>query len=153
MALDLTPDEKLYGKANFTEVTGDLTRRNFMKSMVVAGGAVAVAGAAGYFGYQKLDGKPVKAALIGGGDEGGVLVGEHNPEFLEFVAVCDIRPSNMKRVFEGEGKDSLRKGLKHHYGADCEQRIHKYTDYKEMLEKEKDVEGVVIATPLVSHAP
>src|SRR5213078_4922411 len=122
MALDLTPDEKLYGKANFTEVTGDLTRRNFMKSMVVAGGAVAVAGAAGYFGYQKLGGKPVKAALIGGGDEGGVLIGEHNPEFLEFVAVCDIRPTNMKRIFDGDPKVALRKGFKKIYGADCDKK-------------------------------
>src|SRR5436309_819358 len=120
MALDLSPEEKLYGKANFNEVTGDLTRRGFMKSLVVAGGAVAVAGAAGYYGYQKLGGKPVKAALIGGGDEGGVLIGEHNPEFLEFVAVCDIRPSNMARIFKGEGENSLRKGFRHHYGKDCD---------------------------------
>src|SRR4051812_31019122 len=158
MALDLTPDEKLYGRANFHEVTGDLTRRGFMKSMVVAGGAVAVAGAAGYYGYQKLGGKPVKAALIGGGDEGGVLIGEHNPEFLEFVAVSDIRPSNMKRIFEGEGVNTLRKGFKHHYGKDCEQDgsahyIRKFDDYKKMLDEVKDIEAVVIATPLVSHAP
>jgi predicted dehydrogenase len=43
--------------------------------------------------------------------------------------------------------------LKFHYGQDCEKSIRKYTDYKEMLEKEKDIEAVVIATPLVSHAP
>jgi predicted dehydrogenase len=158
MALDLTPEEKLYGRANFTQVTDDLTRRGFMKSLAVAGGAVAVAGAAGYFGYQKLGGKPVKAALIGGGDEGGVLVGEHNPEYLQFVAVCDIRPSNMKRIFEGEGVATLRKGFKHHYGNDCDKEgsahyIRKYDDYKKMLDQEKDIEAVVIATPLVSHAP
>jgi predicted dehydrogenase len=158
MALDLTPEEKLYGKANFTQVADDLTRRGFMKSLVVAGGAVAVAGAAGYFGYQKLGGKPVKAALIGGGDEGGVLIGEHNPEFLEFVAVCDIRPSNMRRIFKGEGEHSLRKGFVYHYGKDCEKEgsphyIRKYDDYKKMLAEEKEVEVVVIATPLFSHAP
>jgi predicted dehydrogenase len=153
MALDLTPDQKSLGKANFHDVSGELTRRGFMKSLVVAGGAVAVAAPAAYFGYQRLDGKPVKAALIGGGDEGGVLVGEHNPEFLEFVAVCDIRPTNMKRIFDGEGPSSLRKGLKHHYGANCDQSIRKYTDYKEMLAREPEVEAVVIATPLISHAP
>ena len=102
MALDLTPDQRELGKANFRDVSGELTRRGFMKSMVAAGGAVAVAGAAGYFGYQKMDGKPVKAAVIGTGDEGGVLIGDHNPEFNEFVAVCDIRPTNLKRIFEGE---------------------------------------------------
>jgi predicted dehydrogenase len=158
MAVNLTPDERLYGKANFADVAGDLTRRGFMKSMVVAGGAVAVAGAAGYYGYKKLGGKPVKAALIGGGDEGGVLLGEHNPEYLEFVAVCDIRPSNMRRIFEGDGGNSLRKGLNRIYGADCGKEgsphyVRKYEDYKKMLAEEKDIEVVVIATPLVSHAP
>ncbi len=153
MALDLTPEQKELGRANFTATTGELTRRGFMKSMVLAGGAVAVAAPATYFGYQKLTGKPVKAALIGGGDEGGVLVGEHNPAFLEFVAVADIRPSNMKRIFDGDPKVPLRKGLKFHYGQDCDKHIKKYTDYKEMLANEKEVEAVVVATPLISHAP
>src|SRR3954464_14228695 len=158
MALAPTPHENLCGGATFHEAPGALPRRGFMKSMVVAGGAVAVAGAAGYYGYQKLGGKPVKAALIGGGDEGGVLIGEHNPEFLEFVAVCDIRPSNMKRIFEGEGANTLRKGFKHHYGKDCEKEgsahyIRKFDDYKKMLDEVKEIEAVVIATPLVSHAP
>src|SRR5205085_2750478 len=137
---------------NFTQVTDDLTRRGFMKSLVVAGGAVAVAGAAGYFGYQKLGGKPVKAALIGGGDEGGVLVGEHNPEFLEFVAVCDIRPSNMKRIFEGDPKVALRKGFNKVYGKNEAAKIKKYDDYRRMLEENSDVEAVVIALPLHLHA-
>src|SRR5262245_14896470 len=158
MALDITPEQRELGKATFRDVTGDLTRRGFMKSMAATAGAVAVVSPAVYFGFKQFDGKPVKAALIGGGDEGGVLVGEHNPNFLEFVAVCDIRPSNMKRVFDGEGATTLRKGLKYHYGKDCDKEggthhIRQYTDYKEMLDKEKDVEAVVIATPLVSHAP
>jgi predicted dehydrogenase len=153
MALDLTPEEKLMGRANFQEVSGDLTRRGFMKSLVVAGGAVAVAGAAGYFGYQNFEGKPIKAAIIGTGDEGGVLIGEHNPAYLEIVAICDIRPTSRNRAYEGDAGSSLRKGLKHHYGADCRNKIRQYSDYKEMLEKEKEIEAVVIATPLFTHAP
>jgi predicted dehydrogenase len=153
MALNLTDDQKALGKANFAEATGELTRRGFMKSMVVAGGAVAVAGPAAYFGYQSLRGKPVKAAIIGTGDEGGVLVGEHNPEFLEIIAVCDIRPTNVQRIFKGEGPTSLRKGLMHHYGADCEKSIKYFSDYRKMLAEVKDIEAVVIATPLISHAP
>lgn len=153
MALDLTSEQKALGRANFTEVSNELTRRGFMKSMAVAGGAIAVASSAGYFGYQRLSGRPVRAAVIGTGDEGGVLVGEHNPDYVEIVAVCDIRPSNIKRVFDGEGKEALRKGLKYHYGNDCGQRIRSYSDYREMLANEKDVEAVIIATPLISHAP
>src|SRR5437764_4707107 len=136
MAIDLTPEQRQTGVDNYVRTTDGMTRRGFLKSMAVAGAAVVPASAAVYFGYESLHGRPVKAALIGGGDEGGVLVGEHNPEFLEFVAVCDIRPTNMKRIFEGDKDVPLRKGLKYHYGKDCDKSIRKYTDYKEMLEKE-----------------
>src|SRR5262249_46928324 len=83
------------------------------------------------------------------GDEGGVLIGEHNPEFLEIVAVCDIRPTNMERIFAGE-PTGPRKGLKKVYGTSA-QDIAKCTDYQEML-KDPDIEAVVIALPLHLHA-
>lgn len=71
-----------------------------MKSLA-AGAAVVPLAASVYFGYKSIQGNAVKAALIGTGDEGGVLVGEHNPEYLQFIAVCDIRPSNLRRIFDG----------------------------------------------------
>src|SRR3954454_8902689 len=102
MALDLTQEQKQTGRENFTTATNDLTRRGFMKSMAAAGAVVPVS-AAVYFGYKEwTKGKPVRAALIGCGDEGGVLASEHNPEFLQIVAVSDIRPYNMERIFEGD---------------------------------------------------
>src|SRR5579864_1784458 len=111
MAIDLTPEQRETGKENFARTAEGLTRRGFMKS-IVAGAAVVPVSAALYFGYKSLQGKPVKAAIIGCGDEGGVLVGEHNPEYLEFVACCDIRPSNFRRIFEGDPKAiALRKGF------------------------------------------
>src|SRR3954463_13852733 len=101
MAIDLTPAERETGKKNFQGVVGslydsnadvkELNRRQFMKGALAAAAVVPV-GAAAYFGYRKLEGGAVKAGLIGGGDEGGVLVGEHNPEFVEFIGVADIRP-------------------------------------------------------------
>ena len=100
MAIDLTPEQKEIGKANFNRMVGHYgqSRRDFMKGLL-AGTAVLPVAAAGYYGYSKLHGSPVKAGLIGAGDEGGVLVGEHNPEYLEFIAYSDIRPSNQKRIF------------------------------------------------------
>src|SRR5262245_19471955 len=103
-----------------------------------------------------MKGKPVKAALIGCGDEGGVLMGDHDPKFLEFVALCDIRPYNRRRIIEGEPSPSPRKGYKAMYGKDQAESVakdHIYTDFKEMLDKEKDLEAVVIAVPLHLHAP
>jgi predicted dehydrogenase len=156
MALDLTQEQKEVGKANFNRTVGELgmNRRDFMKGMLAAGAVLPVSAAA-YYGYNfsKVEGKPVRAALIGGGDEGGVLVGEHNPKYLEFVAVCDIRPFNQERIFKGE-ETGVRKGFNRIYGNDAKQKIKQFTDYKEMLnDSSLDIEAVVIALPLFLHAP
>ncbi len=148
MAIDLNPKQKETGKANFQQVTGDLTRRGFMKSMGV-GASVAAVSPLVYFGYKSI-GKPVKAALIGGGDEGGILVGAHNPDFLKFVAVADIRPYNRERIMKGDPKVPLRPGFNKLYGPESKD-IAVYDDYKKILDN-KDIEAVVIATPLSTHA-
>ena len=173
MALDLTPEQKATGKANFEQATGDLARAGKMNSMAVGGvpadpkkpdrrdflraglaaGAVVPVSAAVYYGYQSWKGnKAVKMAMIGTGDEGGVLIGDHNPEFNEFVAVCEIRPTNMKRIFEGE-PNGPRKGLNKIYGKDSAAKIAKYDNLDSLLaDKAKlGLEAVVIATPLNTH--
>jgi predicted dehydrogenase len=172
MALDLTPEQKAIGKHNFDQAAGELARDGRMKSVVVGGtpdpnhpdrrdflkagiaaGAVIPLSAAVYYGYDSWRGnKAVRTALIGTGDEGGVLVGDHNPEFNEIVAVCDIRPTNLKRIFDGE-PSGPRKGLNKIYGKDEAAKIEQYTDYKQLLaDKDKlGLEAVIIATPLFTH--
>ncbi|HMO37499.1 MAG TPA: Gfo/Idh/MocA family oxidoreductase, partial [Gemmatales bacterium] len=120
-----------------------------MKGVLAAGGAVPV-GAAAYFGYKKLEGGAVKAGLIGSGDEGGVLVGEHKPDFLEFIGVADIRPYNRRRIFDGE-RVGPRKGFNRVYGTRAN-NVKVYTDYRELLDN-PDIQVVVIALPLHLHAP
>ena len=175
MALDLTPEQKATGKANFEQAAGDLARNGQMHSMVVGGpadpkkpdrrdflktglavGAVIPVSAAVYYGYQSWTGnKAVKTALIGCGDEGGVLVGDHNPEFNEIVAVCDIRPSNLDRIFtaKGESATSPRKGLNRVYGEQTAKKIARYDTLDALLaDKSKlGLEAVIIATPLNTH--
>src|SRR5215469_15130189 len=129
MAINLTPDQRARGQANFAHTAEGLSRRGFMKSVVKSGAVLAVAAPALYFGYKSIEGKPVKAVLIGGGDEGGVLVGEHNPNYLEFLAVCDIRPSNMDRIFKGDPKVALRKGFNKVYGENTAKRIKRLDSY------------------------
>jgi predicted dehydrogenase len=154
MAIDLTPQQRDLGKANFAQATGELTRRGFMKSLV-AGGAVVPVAAAAYYGYDSFireDFKPLRTALIGTGDEGGVLAGEHNPRYLEIVAVADVRPSNMERIFKGES-GGPRKGLNFHYGTNCKSQIRQFADYRDLLsDSSLDIEAVVIALPLHLHA-
>jgi predicted dehydrogenase len=164
MALDMTPEQKAVGKANFNRAVGKLadasaqparpgvTRRQFMKGLIAAGATAPIAAAA-YFGYSNsaFRDRPVRAGLIGAGDEGGVLVGEHNPHYLQFVAYSDIRPTNRRRIFNGE-PTGPRKGFKHHYGNDAERDIRYYEKYEDLL-NQSDIEAVVIALPLHLHAP
>src|SRR5262249_27778182 len=120
MAIDVTPEQRAQGEANFKKAAQAVDRRGFLKAGVMGAAALGVGAGAAYFGYKKLSGgNPVKAALIGGGDEGGVLVGEHNPDYLQFIAVADVRPFNLEirpgkpptgRIFEGDPKVPLRKG-------------------------------------------
>ena len=170
MALDLTPEQKATGKTNFEQATGDLARNGHMNSMAVGGtdpkkpdrrdfikatlaaGAVVPLSSAVYFGYHEWKGnKAVRTALIGCGDEGGVLVGDHNPEFNEIVAVCDIRPSNRERIFKGD--TGPRKGLNKVYGEATAKKIKTFDNLDALLAEAKslNIEMVVIATPLNTH--
>jgi predicted dehydrogenase len=152
----LTPEQMETGKANFARAADGLTRRGFLKSLTIAGGAVAVAAPAAYFGYKGLEGLggPIKVALIGAGDEGGVLIGQHNPKYLEIIAVCDVRPSNKIRAFKGElDPGSPRPGLNRIYNGNMEGKIKAYDDYLEMLKAHKgELDAVIIALPLHLHA-
>lgn len=152
MPLDMTPEQRELGSQNYQKTSEGLSRRGFLK--VMAAGSAAPLTAAAFFGYEykKLADRPVKAALIGAGDEGGVLIGEHNPAYMEFVAYSDIRPSNQKRIFTGE-PTGPRKGFNYHYGPDAVDGIKLFTDYKELLADNKlGIEVVVIALPLHLHA-
>jgi predicted dehydrogenase len=93
----------------------------------------------------------VKTALIGCGDEGGVLVGEHNPEFNKLVAVCDIRPTNLDRIFKGDS--GPRKGLNKVYGEETAKKIRRFDSVDDLLAAKDSLglEAVIIATPLNTH--
>jgi predicted dehydrogenase len=149
MSLYVSPERKEEGKINFQRAVGRgyLTRRDFMKGFAAGAATVPIA-AAVYFGYEKLAGNPVRTALIGCGDEGGILQTQHNPDFLRFVAVCDIRPSSQKRIFTKESVHRI--GLKEKYGNDAK-KIRVEDDYRKILD-DKDIEAVVIALPLHLHA-
>lgn len=163
MALDLSSEQKEVGKQNFHRVVGKLgtdqstglSRRDFMRGLVAAGAAAPITAAA-YYGYSNSNfrQRPVKAGIIGVGDEGGVLIGEHNPAYVEFIAYSDIRPSNQVRIFQDERQrnpNSPRRGFNFHYGNDARNKIRLYEDYKQLLAN-PEIELVVIALPLHLHA-
>ena len=95
--MQLTPEQKAIGKHNFGQAV-EVERREFLKSPAAAG----VGMGALYFGYDKLKGKPVRTAFIGTGDEGNVLINEHPTDYMEIVAIADLRPANQERTFTGK---------------------------------------------------
>jgi predicted dehydrogenase len=149
MALYLTPEQKEAGQKSYADAV--VSRRGFMKGFLAAAGAAAVVTPAAYFGYKEWAGRPVKVGLIGAGDEGGVLAGEHPKDYLEFIAYSDVRPFNQERIFKGE-PTGPRKGFNTLYGNDAKNKVKLYEDYRKLLEN-PDIEAVVIALPLHLHAP
>ena len=142
--MQLTPEQKQMGKDNFNEAVG-FSRRDWLKGAAAAGTGLG----AFYFGYEKLKGERVRVGFIGTGDEGSVLLTQHPPEYMEIVAICDIRPTNLRRSLEGDGNDD-RVGLIRKLGEKTATAITQYDDHRKLLDDPR-VEAVVIATPLISH--
>ena len=94
-------------------------------------------------GRTGADRKPddINVALLGAGSQGGVLMNAcRRIPGIRFKAVCDIWTTyNQKRV------SRMLKAYKHEHNT--------YVDYKEMLDKEKDLDAVIIATPDFWHSP
>ncbi|MGL4464560.1 MAG: Gfo/Idh/MocA family protein, partial [Planctomycetia bacterium] len=134
--IDLTLDQQEVGKQNFLTALGSLRRDFLTKSLT------APAVGPYYFGYKPID-KPIKAAIVGTGDEGcQAMIEQSPPHALEFVAYHDVRPSQIER-----GRKSFRKI----YGKEKGDAVKFYDKWDDML-ADKDVEAVVIATPLWTHA-
>ena len=101
----LTPEQRALGRQNAATALG-VTRRDFLKAA-----AVAPALGAFYFGYSGIE-KPVKAAIIGTGNEGcQAMIRDHNRAFIDYIGFCDARPTQQARaVTRVHGPQGLRQG-------------------------------------------
>ncbi len=114
-----------------------INRRNFL--------AVGAAAGAGLIMPNVLraakvnDSNDLRIGIIGTGAEGQVLINAAlKLDGIRFVAVCDIWEKwNRRRAAR-----LLRK-----YGHD----VNEYLDYRDMLANEKDLDGVIVATPDFWH--
>ena len=147
--MNLTPEQQKIGKQSFSDAVG-LTRRDMLKG--VAAGATGLG--AMYFGYQELQGAPVKVAFIGTGDEGNILLTQHPPAYMEVVAIADLRPSNRIRAMQGDDNDD-RQGLIRKLGPAAAGKVKLFDSHKALLaaKDELGIEAVVIAVPLSQHKP
>ncbi len=124
---------------NANEVQQRLDRRQFLKSAAGAGAALTL-GPAVFSRLYAADGKDaINVALIGAGEQGKTLMeAARRIPGVRFQAVCDIWPYNRKWV------SGRLRAYRHGYNA--------YEDYREMLDKEKGLHAVIVATPDCWHA-
>jgi len=156
--MNLSEQQKQIGKENFSDAVS-ITRRDFLAG-VTAGVAAGAGLGSLYFGYGKSVGDPLRVGVIGTGDEGSVLIGALNPDYLSVVAVADIRPYNRFWAFHGDASSpsaaQARPGLMAKYGWKTEdaarQQVKVYEAYEDLL-ADGAVEAVIIALPLHLHAP
>ncbi|MBY0588380.1 Gfo/Idh/MocA family oxidoreductase [bacterium] len=115
-----------------------LNRRDFMRASLVV-----PAGAALYFGYSALRGNPVRAGIVGTGNEGcQAMIDQSPPGYLKYVAYHDIRPSQIARG---------RRSFVSLYGPAEGNTVRFFDKYEAML-ADPEIEAIVIATPLWTHA-
>lgn len=121
---------------NLTDEMKDRGRRNFLKAIAGVPALAALGAAAVTRGPIK--GGPVKLALIGTGDMGSGHLRQMQKEYIDLRALCDINPKRRATASETAQKAGWAKPTE-------------YDDWRDMLEKE-DIEAVLIATPLWTHA-
>ncbi len=131
----LNEQQRQVGRDNFDDALS-LTRRDVLKGLAVLPAATAF-----YFGYERLKGNPVRAALIGAGGQGRAQIDSINPDAIRLVAFSEIRPSMQKKA---------RASLEAKYGS-AAREIELVPDYHRLLDR-RDVELVIVALPLHLHA-
>ncbi len=117
-------------------MSGSFRRRDFLKRSTLLAGAAAGAVVVPRHVLGGVGQSPPNSKMnIAGIGIGGMGAGNlRNLESENIVALCDVDPSYAART------------VKRYPDAKF------YTDYREMLDKQKDLDGVVIATPDHTHA-
>ncbi|MFB0524547.1 MAG: Gfo/Idh/MocA family protein [Phycisphaerae bacterium] len=116
-----------------------IDRRGFLRSTAAAGAGLALSPILlGQVAGRKKD-DDINVALIGTGEQGRTLMMAClKVPGIRFKAVCDIWPYNLKYA------SKRLKAYRHQHNV--------YEDYKEMLDREKDLDAAIIATPDFWHA-
>jgi len=113
-----------------------ITRRDFLKNVGFAGGGLLLASTpwvSAFSEHKNTKGEKVKLGIIGPGSRGRLLM-----SFLlenkkaEMIAICDVYQPSIDAALELTPNAKV------------------YTDYRKLLEN-KEIDAVIIATPLNTH--
>lgn len=111
-----------------------MNRRDFLRQSTALGAGVWVAGVQRGFGQEKSPNAKVNVGQIGvAGMRGADHLGQMASQNI--VALCDVDARNLDQ------------------GAAKFPKAARYRDFREMLEKEKSLDCIVISTPDHIHAP
>ena len=131
---------------------GDVSRRDFVSttSKVALGGMIVPRHVLGGPGFQAPS-DTLNVAIVGAGGMGAENAQELGSENI--VAVCDVDLELVmgkvrERMTDGDG-NPREKG---HRWAQQYEAAAKYTRFDEMLERQTDIDAVLIATPDHTHA-
>jgi len=136
--------------------TNKLSRRQCLKSMAFASGIFTILprhvfGGAGYVAPSDR----LNIAFIGTGGQGMInmknLLWEND---VRIIAICDVSEeagySNFYYAGYGiykAGRGPAKKFLESHYAEDKSYKLRTYIDFRKMLDKEKDIDAVVVSVP------
>lgn len=114
----------------------EISRRNFLKSLGIAGGGLLLASSPWLSTFSQIDKTSdykVRIGIIGPGSRGRFLMSfiKKNPK-ADIVAICDIYKPSIDKALEIAPQAKV------------------YNDYRKLLE-DKSVDAVVVTTPLHEH--
>ena len=116
-----------------------VTRRTFLKTTGVSAGSLLMLPGGMLRGQDRKPGDKLNVAFIGMGNQ----IQGHVSQILQLghnvVALCDVDASQIKNSQQRHGAGVAKAAV--------------YADYRILLEKEKSLDAVVIATPDHWHAP